>query len=231
MPSNKIVAQGERFNLNISINPLATAITGIQLNIEFNKSMLNVNSIIEGNLFKQNGANTFFNNGTINNSVGTVINIYNAILGPFNVSTPEVFIIINATALGSSGISSINLSNVKIADSNGNSIILNVMNGSVIFDAVATQKVMYINGTVMDNITKAGIAGVIVSTNTSISTSTNATGFYSLAVTESTYALSARLDPTYYTNSTSIVGSEMEEMHDIELVKKPTGNISGSVMQ
>ncbi len=130
--SNKIVAPGQSFDLNVSINPLGTSIAGAQLDISFNRSILRINSVTEGNLFKQNGANTFFNSGDINNSAGTVVNIFDAIIGKSNVSTPGTFIIINITALGSSGISGINLSNVKISDPNGSSVALNVTNASVL---------------------------------------------------------------------------------------------------
>jgi hypothetical protein len=53
--------------------------------------------------------------------------------------------------------------------------------------------ITYINGTVMESVAEADIAGVTVSTNTSVSTTTNATGFYSLAVIEGTYALIAAM--------------------------------------
>ncbi len=136
-PSTKTVIQGQTFNLNISIDSRGTAIAGAQLNIGFNKSVININSIIEGNLLKQNGANTFFNNGTINNSLGTVVSIFDVILGPYSVSTPGTFIIINATAVGVSGISGIHLSNVKVSDPNGQAIALNVINGSVSINRTA----------------------------------------------------------------------------------------------
>ena|SRR4030067_239094 len=138
IPSSKSVSQGQTFDLNVSFDSRGTAIAGAQLNIEFNKTMLNVNSIKEGNLFKQTGASTFFNNGAINNSRGTVSNTFSAILGHFNVSTPGTYIIINFTALGSSGQSGINLSNVKISDSFANSVVLNVINGSVNINKTAT---------------------------------------------------------------------------------------------
>ncbi|MCZ7393972.1 MAG: cohesin domain-containing protein [Candidatus Methanoperedens sp.] len=127
----KTVSQGQMFNLSISIDPSGNAIAGAQLNIAFNQSILNVNSITEGDLFRQNGASTFFNNGTINNSLGTIVNISEAVLGHSNVSTPGTFIIINATAIGSSGASGINLSNVKISDPGGVAIPLNLTNGVV----------------------------------------------------------------------------------------------------
>lgn len=88
----------------------------------------------------------------------------------------------------------------------------------------------FINGTVMESANKTGITGVRVSTNTNLSTTTNESGFYSLAVTEGTYNLTARLEPTYYSNTTTVstIGSEVV-IQDIELLKKVTGNITGSV--
>ena len=91
--------------------------------------------------------------------------------------------------------------------------------------------VRYINGTVIDSVNKTGIMGVAVSTNTSLSTITNATGFYSFTVTSGAYELTAKLDPTYYTNNTitvSTIGSAVV-IQDIELLKKPTGTITGTV--
>ena len=52
----------------------------------------------------------------------------------------------------------------------------------------------FINGTVMDSVSKSGLAGVKVLTDTGLSTKTNATGFYSFEVTpETTYTLRAEL--------------------------------------
>lgn len=132
IPSARIVTQGETFYLNISIDPQGFAIAGAQVNIAFDKTLIKVNEITEGSLFKQNGIKTtFFNSGIINNSSGTVINIFDAILGRANVSTPGTFIVINMTAIGSYGMSGINLSNAKISDPDGNIIALNITNGSV----------------------------------------------------------------------------------------------------
>ena len=71
----------------------------------------------------------------------------------------------------------------------------------------------------------------MVSTNTSISTITDATGFYSFALTSGTYDLTAAFPPTYYTNRTIRVTTVInaEVVQDIELLKKPTGNISGTI--
>lgn len=320
IPTRETVTQGEIFNLNVSIDPDGTAIAGAQLKIEFNNSMLNVNNIIEGDFLKQNGTSTLFYKNIINNSLVTEINAYGAILGPFNVSTPGTFIIINVTAIGSTGQARINLSRIKISDPGGNYPPMNIMNGSVTITAISLDitppasvdnlnnirfsrecinwtwtdpqdqdlaKVMvyldglyqndvikgvqyfnaivapgtytigtrtvdingnrnstmvthtastllplirFINGTVLDSVTKIGIEGVTVSTNTSISTKTNASGFYSLAIAAGTYDLTGTLDPNYYTNSTmAITTLSGIVVQDIELTKKPTGMITGSV--
>ncbi len=86
----------------------------------------------------------------------------------------------------------------------------------------------YINGTVKSGGT--GVEGVTVSTNTTISTTTDAFGFYSLPVTAGTYQLTAAREPVYYPNSsvTAAVSSGVV-VQDIELLIKPKGTISGSV--
>jgi hypothetical protein len=91
-------------------------------------------------------------------------------------------------------------------------------------------QIRFINGTVIDSVSKEVISGVTVSAS-SLSTSTNATGFYSLAVASGSYDLKATFDVRYYTNSSitvSTVGNAVV-VQDIELVKKPTGNITGVV--
>jgi hypothetical protein len=91
--------------------------------------------------------------------------------------------------------------------------------------------VRFINGTIMDSVSKEAIAGATVSTNASVSTKTDASGFYSLAVPSGTYDLTGRLEPMYYANSTVTVftASSATVVRDIELMEKPTGAISGAV--
>ncbi|CAG0957906.1 hypothetical protein METP3_00645 [Methanosarcinales archaeon] len=88
----------------------------------------------------------------------------------------------------------------------------------------------YINGTVMEKGTTNGISGVTVTTNT-VSTMTNETGFYSLALTSGSFDLTAELSPEYYTNNSVTVSTALRAVtvQDIELELKPTGNITGTV--
>jgi len=89
--------------------------------------------------------------------------------------------------------------------------------------------VRYINGSVRDSITEIPLSGVTIST-TDISTTSDSTGFYSLAVAEGVYDITATLDLRYYTNITTISTIEKAViMQDIKLIEKPTGNITGSV--
>lgn len=100
-----------------------------------------------------------------------------------------------------------------------------------VFEAIREHTIFTVNGTVLDKTSRNGIADVIVSTNTGISNVTNASGFYSLTVLAGTYDLTAMLDPAFNKNNTitaSTIG-KMFVMQDIELVKKPTGTITGRI--
>lgn len=91
----------------------------------------------------------------------------------------------------------------------------------------------YINGTVLDNVTLAGIQGVTVSINTGNSTVTNASGFYSFNVTSGTFNLTAVFEPKYYPNNSSTISTTYNAvvLQDIILVRKPTGTITGKVVR
>lgn len=229
-PLNQTVTQGDIFYLNVYIDPSGAEIAGAQLNIEFNNSMLSLNNVIEGEFFKQNGVSTLFNAAILNNPGVTSINVYSAILGPYNVSIPGKFLTINATATGSLEQAGIYLSSVQLVDPAGNYVPANAINGNVNINSFPDTSIRYINGTVLDSVTKAGIIGVDIFANTSISTTTDASGFYSLAVPDGTYDITAKFNPKYYSNSTTVsTTSSAVVMQDIELVKKPTGTITGIV--
>lgn len=121
---------GDTFDIKININPRGDIIAGWQLNFLYNRSLLKVNYVSEGNFLKQYGANTYFNSGVIDNQSGIVKNVFDAILGPYNVSNPGTFVIFNVTAIGI-GPSNINLSNVKISSPDGQSVPLSIINQSV----------------------------------------------------------------------------------------------------
>jgi len=114
--SNINVIQGQNFDLNVSIDPLGLPISGVQMDIIYNSSLIKINSIKEGNLFTQNGAISYFNGGIVNNSTGTAVNIFSFISGQNSTYTLGTFIVLNMTAMSMEGASRINLTNVIIKD-------------------------------------------------------------------------------------------------------------------
>lgn len=89
----------------------------------------------------------------------------------------------------------------------------------------------YINGSVLDNDTRRGIEGAIVTINSNISIKTNESGFYSLLLKGGNYYLAVIKEPEYYPNNSVMVDVEMNStvLQDIELSSKSTGNITGIV--
>lgn len=120
LPSN--ISAGQTFDIGVKVDPQSIAIAGAQLDISYNKSVLKINSVMEGNLFKQYGTTTIFNGGVIDNSLGRAVNIYGSIIGQKNGQTPGTFIIINFTALNSINDPQINLENVRVVDPDGNQV-------------------------------------------------------------------------------------------------------------
>ena len=130
---------GESFSINILIEP-DRPIAGAQLNLKFNSSLIVVNSVEEGNLFKQNGSKTIFNAGNIDNTAGTVSHIWGNILNtsgtPKNVSTSGTFAVINLTPYYRAGVSNLSLIDVHpisimVADSSGNPVPANITNATI----------------------------------------------------------------------------------------------------
>jgi hypothetical protein len=130
----QVVSCGTQFTVYITVQP-NNAIAGVQFNLSFNPALVTVNSVSEGNLLKQGGANTYFTPGTINNNVGTITGVAGAITTPSQtVSTSGTFAIITFTAGTTKGTSSCTLSNVIVGDINGQSVSVNVVNGQVTTD-------------------------------------------------------------------------------------------------
>ena len=121
---------GDTFDVFIYINPKGAEIAGAQSNLLFNKSVIRVNSVSEGNLFRQYGGSTYFFITKIDNQSGVVYNIVDVILGKYNVTTPATFAIINVTTI-SSGSSNLNLSNVIIASPEAQPVPLSTFNQSL----------------------------------------------------------------------------------------------------
>ncbi|HOW14305.1 putative Ig domain-containing protein [Methanosarcina sp.] len=129
----QIIEPKKSFDLSIKVDP-STPISGTQLDFVFNSSKTSVNNVTEGDLLKQGGAYTIFSKGTINNSAGTVKNIYGFILGTSNVSSPGTMATVNLTAGSKTGFAEFSLSNVLISDADSKSVPYTVTNATVLID-------------------------------------------------------------------------------------------------
>jgi len=126
-PCHHRVSVNETFIVNITIEP-SVGIAGVQCDILFNASLLEVISIEEGNLF--DGYDTFFN-ASIDNLNGTINDIYDAIIAPGgSVSHAGTFVKITFKAK-KEGASYINITNAAVGDVNAQPVAIKINNGSV----------------------------------------------------------------------------------------------------
>jgi hypothetical protein len=128
IPTIKTVSAGQTFTLNVSCTP-GQSIKSYEFKVSFNPALLQANSVTEGNIFS--GYTTFFNPGTINNTAGTIVDVYGLIIGTGSVSNPGNCVYISFTAHLVSGTSPIGLYNVGVTNATSY-VPISVTNGSVV---------------------------------------------------------------------------------------------------
>jgi len=107
--------------------PLAP-IKSYELKLSFDPLLLQVNSVAEGNIF--DGYSTFFSSGTIDNTAGTIVDVYGLIIGPVTVTGSGTFVTISFTAKDTTGTSNLDLYDVGVTNSTAY-ISIDVNSGSV----------------------------------------------------------------------------------------------------
>lgn len=128
IPTNLIVSAGQTFTLNVSCTP-GQPIKSYEFKVSFNTTLLQANSVTEGNIF--NGYTTFFNAGIIDNTAGTIVDVYGLILGTGNVSSTGNCAYISFTAHLVSGASTVGLYDVGVTNETSY-VPITVTNGSVV---------------------------------------------------------------------------------------------------
>jgi hypothetical protein len=103
-------------------------VKAFELKLSFNPSLVRATSVTEGSFFT--GFTTFFNPGEIDNSAGRIINVYNLIVGPGNVSGAGSLVTITFTARSTSGTSTLSLYDVRLTNES-DYIDIDVTSGSV----------------------------------------------------------------------------------------------------
>ncbi|MDW7775651.1 MAG: putative Ig domain-containing protein [Methanosarcinales archaeon] len=132
-PSAQTIAPSQPFTLTIPITP-ATPITGAQFDLLYDSSLATVTSVTEGNLLNQDGASTLFNSGTIDNTAGTVTDVYGSIIENASVSSQGSFTTISMTAGSTTGILELNLTNVVISEADSNETPFTLTNATILID-------------------------------------------------------------------------------------------------
>ena len=137
-PSSQTVFIEDTFTTGVYC-ALDQPIKSFEFKLSFNASLLQVNSVTEGNIF--DGYATFFNSGTIDNNAGSIVDVYGLILGSGNVTNNGTLVNISITAKSTIGTSSLNLYGVgvtneteyvSIAVNNGSAIVQSADNNPIL---------------------------------------------------------------------------------------------------
>ena len=102
-----VLHKGDIFNVEILLDT-PDYVKAWECKINYDKDIINAIMVTEGNIFS--GYTTFFNDGSIDNGQGNIINLYNLILGPGNITGSGSIVSIRFEAVG------IGLSNISLYD-------------------------------------------------------------------------------------------------------------------
>lgn len=128
---NQTVKIGKTFNINVTINPNSNNIIAWQNYIEWNSTVLKINSVSKGDFLESGGLPTYFVNGEIrSNSTGwnweVILSNSTGVVNPGNI------MIINVTTIGITKNTTIGVNGIIISDPQLISIPYIVSNGKII---------------------------------------------------------------------------------------------------
>jgi len=127
-PSTQHVLPGEDFSIDITVNP-TQLIRSFQFSLVFDASLLQANSVTNvGQIFTDAGYDVFSDDGTVDNSAGSIAFAYAAILGEGNVDSSGIAATISFSAK-QNGTSLLQLYEVKVL--NNTAIPITLQNGNV----------------------------------------------------------------------------------------------------
>jgi hypothetical protein len=162
-PVNQTIGGDDDFSISIYCVP-SQPIKAYELKLSFDSSLVQAVEVTEGDIF--DGYTTFFNSGTINNVVGTIIDIYGLILGSGNVSLPGTLVNINFTGESNGGTSPIALYDVGVTNETVY-IPISLVNGTVFVDVIPP--------VIVDNSPSQGYTGDSYTFNVSVTDNSNDT--------------------------------------------------------
>ncbi|MBP1910077.1 cohesin domain-containing protein [Methanolobus bombayensis] len=130
-PSQTSVEENEEFTIDIMIESDVN-VSGAEMQLTYDPELIEVTSISEGNFFKQDGESTIFSKGTIDNELGTVNEIYSVIMGDDTMLEPDIFATITLHSKEKSGVAILEMKNVIITNSAGDSLETKITNAEII---------------------------------------------------------------------------------------------------
>jgi formylglycine-generating enzyme required for sulfatase activity len=123
------VSVNQSFTVQVLMNRI-TNLAGWSFNLEYDPTILSLESVEEGNLLRVGDGTTFFQNGTVNEKEGTVTGLSSTYLGTGGVSNSGNLLTINLKPIrGGSGY--LRLKETKFGDSKGQEIPIQVINTTV----------------------------------------------------------------------------------------------------
>ncbi len=126
-PSSQTVSAGDTFTITVECFP-QQPVKAFELKISFNPSLVRATSVAEGDIFS--GYQTFFGDGEIDNSAGQIINMYNLVVGPGNITSAGSLVVITFTARSTSGTSTLGLYDVRVTNES-DYLSISVVSGAV----------------------------------------------------------------------------------------------------
>ena len=107
------IGPGEAFTFEIYCHP-GGPVRAFEVNFQFDATLFEINTVSQGTLFT--GYTSFFSEGVIDNTAGTMSGILGVILGPGNVTANGTLLSVSCTAKENLGTSAIDLTNVGLTD-------------------------------------------------------------------------------------------------------------------
>ena len=133
-PPSQTVEKAETFDASYYIEPTDYIMGANFVTISFDPTLLQANSVTEGDFFDSVGGAMMFSGGTINNTAGTIKDGYALVLAGNAVNTNGSLFVISFTAQNKLGTSALTLSGVSVKNASGVNIAVTVEDGSVTVD-------------------------------------------------------------------------------------------------
>ena len=121
LPSVDTVTPGESFTLDIYVRP-DTQVAGIQLDLDYDASLVSIENIEEGDFLSSTGSPVMFNPGTIDNNQGTATQIYGTLIMGDGTSDEGTFCTIKLKASEATGTCQIRIENIVVGDKQGDEL-------------------------------------------------------------------------------------------------------------